>query len=280
MFVPRVCNTPFLKRLSRQFIRYGTARPLSQFVSGKNELIVRQLFDAESWTYTYLLGDPGTGQALLIDPVIGQADRDLQLIHRLGLKLRYAVNTHLHADHVTGSGLLKHRVADCCSVVSAESGAQADRHVQHEDTISAGAVKLEVRATPGHTNGCVTYVLHSHSLAFTGDALLIGGCGRTDFQEGNSGLLYDSVYCQIFSLPGHTVVLPAHDYKGLSSSTVDEEKTHNPRLTKSRAEFIKIMDNLNLDYPRFIDEALPANKACGVYNLPERFQTLFQPKTN
>jgi len=181
----------------------------------------------------------------------------------------------MHADHVTGSGLLKARVPGLRSVISAASGARADLLLQPGDRLTVGEIELETRATPGHTNGCVSYVLHSAGLVFTGDAVLIRGCGRTDFQEGDSATLYESVRREVFSLPEHYTLLPAHDYKGLTSSTVGEESRLNPRLSRSKQEFVKIMDDLKLDYPKRIDEALPANRACGLQELSSDHQKLF-----
>lgn len=232
-------------------------------------MIFRQLFDRESCTYTYLLADPDSKDAVLVDPVIDLAERDAKLISEMGLNLKYVMNTHMHADHITGSGLLKKLVPGCKSLISKESGADADIHVVHGELVKFGEQELEVRGTPGHTNGCVTYVSHKEKFALTGDALLIRGCGRTDFQEGSSDTLYDSVHSQILSLPEEFALYPAHDYKGLTVTSVGEEKQYNPRLTKSKEEFIKIMENLGLAYPKKIDVSLPANKVCGLYNLPD-----------
>jgi sulfur dioxygenase len=231
-------------------------------------MILRQLFDQDTWTYTYLLADEVSREAVIIDPVIEKVERDLKLISELGLKLIYTLDTHVHADHVTGSGTLRERTG-ALSVVSAVAKVKcADQNVQHGDRIRFGAYELEVRSTPGHTDGCVTYVLHreDETLAFTGDALFIRGCGRTDFQQGSSPDLYHSVHSQIFSLAPNTVIYPGHDYRGHSSSTVAEEKVHNPRLNVGigKDEFIEIMENLNLANPRLIDVAVPANQTCGV----------------
>jgi len=202
------------------------------------------------------------GDAVLVDPVVEQVDRDLKLVEDLGLKLKYVVNTHCHADHVTGSGLIKRKLPGVRSVIAKDSGAKADVHVAHGDRVEFGDAFLEVRATPGHTEGCLSYVCDN--MVFTGDALLVRGCGRTDFQGGSAETLYDSVHAQIFTLPDDTVVYPAHDYKGHRSSTVGEEKRLNPRLSKSKAEFVEIMGNLGLPYPKKIDEALPLNLVCGI----------------
>lgn len=232
------------------------------------QLIFRQLFDTVSSTYTYLLGDVGSRECILIDPVLEHAKRDFQLTKDLNMKLIYAVNTHMHADHVTGTGYLK-QLSGCKSVISKASGAQADIYIKEGDCIEFGSQKIHVLATPGHTNGCCTYYSPEQGIAFTGDTLLIRGCGRTDFQEGDPAILYDSVHQKIFTLPEDTKLYPAHDYKGMTVTTVDEEKRLNPRLTKSKQEFVKIMNNLNLPYPKQIDKAVPANRVCGLQDIPK-----------
>ncbi|UYV80660.1 ETHE1 [Cordylochernes scorpioides] len=171
------------------------------------------LFDPKSCTYTYLLADERSKHALLVDPVLEQVDRDAKLVMELGLELVLAANTHVHADHVTGTGLLKELFPNCKSVISEASEAKADIHLQPGEVLKVGEIELEVRPTPGHTNGCVTYVCHARKMAFTGDALLIRGCGRTDFQQGDSARLYESVHSQILSLPEDFLLYPAHDYK-------------------------------------------------------------------
>ena len=206
-----------------------------------------QLFDGPppegtgSSTFTYLLGDVKTRDAVIIDPVREHADRDLALVTSLGLNLTLAINTHCHADHVTGTSALKSRVGGLKSAISRASGAKADVYLDDGEEITYGSRALKVIATPGHTDGCVS--LHEASLGaiFTGDALLIGGCGRTDFQAGDAGRLYDSVHSRLFTLPPPTVVYPAHDYKGRVSSTIRAESSSNPRLTKTRGEFILLM---------------------------------------
>ncbi|CAM4826164.1 unnamed protein product [Rotaria magnacalcarata] len=233
------------------------------------QYLFRQLFENESSTYTYLLADLATKQALIIDPVVDTVERDAKLIQQLGLKLRYAVNTHVHADHITGSGELKKKFPDCKSVISNESGAKADIYMKDGELIQIGEtgktpVILECRATPGHTNGCMSFVWHKNTSVFTGDTLLIRGCGRTDFQQGSSDKLYTSIQTKIFTLPDDYRVYPAHDYTGQLYSSILEEKTHNSRLTKSRDEFIQIMANLKLSHPKQIDKALPANLMCGL----------------
>ncbi|XP_042025616.1 persulfide dioxygenase ETHE1 homolog, mitochondrial-like [Salvia splendens] len=240
-----------------------------------SKLLFRQLFEKESSTYTYLLADVSHPDkpALLVDPVDKTVDRDVSLVKELGLKLIYAINTHVHADHVTGTGLLKSKAPGVKSIISKASQAKADLFVEPGDKICFGDLFLEVRATPGHTQGCVTYVTGDGPdqpqprMAFTGDALLIRGCGRTDFQGGSSDQLYDSVHSQIFTLPEDTFVYPAHDYKGFSASTVGEEMQYNPRLTKDKETFKNIMANLNLSYPKMIDRAVPANMVCGLQDV-------------
>ncbi|XP_042629224.1 persulfide dioxygenase ETHE1, mitochondrial-like [Cyprinus carpio] len=229
--------------------------------------LFRQLFESESSTYTYLLADTDTGEAVLIDPVLETVDRDLQLITELGLTLKVALNTHCHADHITGSGLLKKKVFGLKSAISRHSGAAADLLLSEGDRIRFGKHSLTVRETPGHTDGCVTYVTEDERMAFTGDALLIRGCGRTDFQQGSAQRLYQSVHQKIFSLPGHCFVYPAHDYKGQSVSTVEEEKKFNPRLTKTLHEFVNIMNTLKLPKPQKIDISVPANLVCGLHDI-------------
>jgi sulfur dioxygenase len=243
-----------------------------------SKLLFRQLFEKDSSTYTYLLADISHPDrpALLIDPVDKTVNRDLSLIKDLELKLIYAVNTHVHADHVTGTGLIKSKVPSAKSVISKASGSKADLLIEPGDKIHFGNLFLEVRATPGHTLGCVTYVtgdgpdqLHP-KMAFTGDALLIRGCGRTDFQGGSSEQLYKSVHSQIFTLPKETLIYPAHDYRGFTVSTVGEEMLYNPRLTKDEETYKSIMQNLNLPYPKMIDIAVPSNMVCGLQGLTSK----------
>ncbi|KAK6168517.1 hypothetical protein SNE40_021031 [Patella caerulea] len=238
-------------------------------IGGEKDFIFKQLLDYKSYTYTYLLGDCLSREAVLIDPVIEMADRDIQVIKDLGLNLKYAVNTHVHADHITGSGVLKKRLKDCKSMIASVSQAKADIKLNEGDLIKFGGHELEVRSTPGHTDGCLSYVWHDKMVVFTGDAVLIRGCGRTDFQQGDAGRLYDSVHKKIFVLPKDYIIYPAHDYTGQTSSTVGEEIRYNSRLSKTRDEFIKIMKELNLPYPKQIDKALPANMVCGIFDEEE-----------
>ena len=228
-------------------------------------MIFRQLFDPESATYTYLLAHRESGEALLIDPVYEQVRRDSALLDELGLRLCYSLETHVHADHVTGAWMLKIRTGSQMAL-SAVSGAEgADRYLEHGDRVTFGDRYLEVRATPGHTSGCLTYVLDDRSSAFTGDCLLIRGCGRTDFQEGDAGEMYRSIHEQIFALPDACLVYPAHDYRGLTVTSVAEEKRYNPRFggDLSESDFAGFMKNLGLAHPKKIDIAVPANLKCG-----------------
>jgi glyoxylase-like metal-dependent hydrolase (beta-lactamase superfamily II)/rhodanese-related sulfurtransferase len=228
-------------------------------------MVFRQLFDPQSSTYTYLLGDSASRAAVLIDPVFEQVRRDAALIDELGLKLIATLETHVHADHVTGASLLKQR-AGCKIMVAKASGAVgADRYLVQDDVVSFGGRRLLVRATPGHTGGCLTYVLDDHSMAFTGDCLLIRGSGRTDFQEGDPGAMYRSVREQIFALPDACLLYPAHDYRGLTVTSVAEERRYNPRLGGDIAvgDFTGYMANLRLAHPKLLDVAVPANLRCG-----------------
>lgn len=235
-------------------------------------MLFRQLFDQESSTYTYLLADPRSRRAVIVDPVLEQIERDISLIRELELELVYALDTHVHADHVTASGLLKQRLG-AKSVLSERSGAVcADVLVKQGDHLAFGDFELEVRETPGHTNGCLSYVSHSSGRVFTGDALLIRGSGRTDFQQGNAETLYRSVTEQLFTLPDAMEVFPGHDYKGRASSSIAEEKRWNVRLGggKTQEEFAAIMRDLKLPHPRKMDVAVPANLYCGVRPEAER----------
>jgi glyoxylase-like metal-dependent hydrolase (beta-lactamase superfamily II)/rhodanese-related sulfurtransferase len=228
-------------------------------------MIFRQLFDPQSSTYTYLLADSATREAVLIDPVFEHARRDAALIEELGLKLLFTLETHVHADHVTGASLLKRRLGSKIAL-SKDGGADgADRTLADGDLVAFGMRTLEARATPGHTSGCMTYVLDSRAMAFTGDALLIRGCGRTDFQQGNARQLFRSVRERLFSLPDDCLVYPGHDYRGLAASSVGEEKKYNPRLAESigEADFVGYMTNLGLAHPKLMDVAVPANLRCG-----------------
>lgn len=229
-----------------------------------NDMIFHQLFEKETSTYTYLLADPQTREAIIIDPVIETVDRDVKLIEELGLKLTYIFDTHVHADHITASGELRKRTGAKVAVSSAYDLSCPDLHLEDGQELSFGSHTVKVMHTPGHTSGCITYKIGN--MVFSGDALLIRGCGRTDFQEGSSDKLFASVREKIFGLPDETIVYPGHDYKGFTKTTVGAEKKFNPRLNMnvSKAEFAQIMANLKLPYPKKIDEAVPANLQCGL----------------
>lgn len=228
-------------------------------------MIFRQLFDPQSSTYTYLLACPATREAVLIDPVFEHARRDAALIQELGFRLLWTLETHVHADHVTGAALLRRSLGSKVAL-SQDSGATgADRTLVDGEKIAFGKRFLEARATPGHTNGCMTFVLDDKSMAFTGDTLLIRGCGRTDFQQGDAHQLFRSVRDRIFTLPDACLLYPGHDYKGLTASSVGEEKRYNPRLAESIGEgdFVGYMTNLGLPHPKLMQVAVPANLKVG-----------------
>ncbi|WP_347988837.1 MBL fold metallo-hydrolase [Methylomonas sp. AM2-LC] len=227
-------------------------------------MIFRQLFDLETSTYTYLLGCERTRRACLIDSVASELATYVDLLNKLNLNLIFTFETHVHADHITAAGLLRQTLGSK-SVVHRDAGAKcADLLVTDQVLLQVGDLDIEVRHTPGHTNGCVSYVLSDR--VFTGDSLLIGGCGRTDFQQGDAGQLYDSITRQLFTLPADTLVYPGHDYNGNTVSTIKQEITKNPRIgnARKREDFIAIMQELKIAYPRFIDQALPANQCCGL----------------
>jgi glyoxylase-like metal-dependent hydrolase (beta-lactamase superfamily II)/rhodanese-related sulfurtransferase len=228
-------------------------------------VIFRQLFDPQSSTYSYLLGDGRTREAVLIDSVFEQARRDAALISELELKLVATLETHIHADHVTGSWLLKRQFGSAIALSAASGAKGGDRYLAHGDRVQFGARYLETRATPGHTHGCVTYVLDDESMAFTGDCLLIRGSGRTDFQQGDPRAMYRSVRSQILTLPPACLLYPAHDYRGLTVTSVAEERRFNPRLGGEigESDFVGYMNNLGLPHPKLIDIAVPANLRCG-----------------
>ena len=225
---------------------------------------IRQLFDPESSTFSYLVWDNSTREAALIDPVQSQVHRDIQLIRELRLILKYTLETHVHADHVTGSGVLRQKLNSIVVVHEDSQTKCADVQIKGGVFIPLGTKRINVINTPGHTNSDISYLVNG--AVFTGDSLLIRGCGRTDFQSGNASLLYQSVRQQLFTLPGDTLVYPGHDYQGRCCSTIAEEMAHNPRLglDKSLDDFVDIMSNLKLAPPKHIHEALPSNLRCGV----------------
>jgi sulfur dioxygenase len=226
-------------------------------------MLFRQLFEKETSTYTYLIADEKTKDAVLVDSVIETVERDLQLIKELGLTLRYALETHIHADHVTGAGKLR-QLTGCLGVVPENANVDcADRFMKDGEILKVGSVEIKAIFTPGHTDIDMSYLVNNQ-IILTGDALFIRGCGRTDFQSGNSGKLYDAITQRLFTLPDETIVYPGHDYRGQTVSTIGEEKHFNPRFVgRDRQNFIEFMTNLNLPNPQKIMEALPANQQCG-----------------
>lgn len=232
-------------------------------VDMRSDIIFHQLFESESSTYTYIIADKKTKEAAIIDPVLETVDRDLKLIEELGLRLMYVLDTHIHADHITGAGEIRKRT-QAKTAVSQEADVQCvDIPLEDGQELLLGDKKIKIIATPGHTNTCLTYSFEG--MIFTGDALLIRGCGRTDFQQGSSERLYDSVHEKLFKLSSDTIIYPGHDYRGQTSSTIGLEKQFNPRLgeTKTKDDFKKIMSELKLANPKKIHEAVPANLACG-----------------
>ena len=227
-------------------------------------MIFRQLFDSTSGTYTYLLASRHGGEALIIDPVLEKVDRYLQLVRELDLKLVKAVDTHLHADHVTGLGALRDRT-HCITVMGEQTHADVvSMRVTEGDRIDIEGLSLDVLYTPGHTDDSYSYLLNGR--VFTGDTLLIRGTGRTDFQNGNARTQYDFIFNKLLKLPNETLVYPAHDYKGDTVSTIGEEKLFNPRLkVKSVDEYVDLMNNLKLPNPKMMDVAVPANMHVGLH---------------
>lgn len=242
-------------------------------------MIFRQLLEPVSSTYTYLLGCPETGQAVLVDPVVNSMDRDLQVLQALGLRLAFTLDTHIHADHITAALELKKRTGSRIAAPAIDRLPCVDFGMEEGRPLQVGGVAIEGMHTPGHTDGHFAYVVGER--VFTGDALLIDGCGRTDFQNGDAAVLYHSVTQKLFALADETLVYPAHDYTGRHVSSIAQEKSRNPRLGggKSLAEFQQIMATLNLPYPKFIDYAVPGNRQCGTCpaDLPQELQKYCGP---
>ncbi len=226
-------------------------------------MIFRQLFDATSGTYTYLIASRRGGEALIIDPVLEKVDRYLQLVRELDLRLVKALDTHLHADHITGLGALRDRT-QCVTVMGEQTKADVvSIRVAEGDTVDVEGIALEALYTPGHTDDSYSFVMQDR--VFTGDTLLIRGTGRTDFQNGDPREQYDSIFNKLLRLPTDTLVYPAHDYKGDTVSTIGEEKACNPRLqVKSADEYVDLMNNLRLANPKMMDVAVPANMHVGL----------------
>jgi glyoxylase-like metal-dependent hydrolase (beta-lactamase superfamily II) len=226
-------------------------------------MIFRQLFDHESSTYTYLLAERKGGEALLIDPVKSHVDQYIQLINEMDLKLVMAVDTHIHADHVTGLGSLRQNTG-CSTAMGEMTKAECvSLHFGEGEKLSVDNLKLDILYTPGHTDDSYSFLLADR--VFTGDTLLIRGTGRTDFQNGDPAAQYDSLFEKLLKLPEQTLVYPAHDYQGMTVSTIQEEKRYNPRLqVPDRQTYVDLMNSLKLDNPRMMDIAVPANRNCGL----------------
>ncbi len=242
-------------------------------------MIFRQLFEPNSSTYTYLIACQETGIVAFIDPVLETVERDLDVLKKLGLQLTYTIDTHIHADHLTSATKLK-ALTRSQIVYPKEAGLPCqDLSVEEGKVFRLGNIELHPLFTPGHTDHHYAYLIDNgtQKMVFTGDALLIEACGRTDFQSGDAATLYQSIKKKLFNLPNETLVYPAHDYDGRFVSTIAQEKIRNPRLgnDKSKQEFIKIMNNLDLPYPRKIDFAVPGNEACGICppNVPEELRS-------
>lgn len=227
-------------------------------------MIFRQLFEPVSSTYTYLLGCSETGEAVLIDPVLPTWQRDLAAVTSLGLRLVMTIDTHIHADHLTSASILRREAGSRIAFPALDAVDCTDVAMEEGKPLQVGSVTLDPMHTPGHTDHHFSVVAGDR--VFTGDALLIDGCGRTDFQGGDSTALYDSVRRKLFGLAGDTLVYPAHDYQGRRVSSIEQEKLRNPRLRVERTleEFIELMAKLDLPYPKFIDYAVPGNRQCGV----------------
>lgn len=225
-------------------------------------MIFRQLFDPVSSTYTYLLAERTGGEALLIDPVRDNVEHYLQAIEELDLQLVMAIDTHVHADHITGLGLLRDSTG-CATALGEQTKAQCvSVRIKEDDILQADGLELRAIYTPGHTDDSYSFVMNDR--VFTGDTLLIRGTGRTDFQNGDPAAQYDSLFNKILRLPDHTRVYPAHDYNGKTVSSIGEEKQFNPRLqVKSKQEYVDLMNDMDIDPPRLLDVAVPANLSCG-----------------
>jgi sulfur dioxygenase len=230
-------------------------------------MLFRQLFEPNASAYTYLIGCTKTGEAALIDPVLETVDRDLKILEELGLSIRLTIETHIHADHVTGASTLRERTGCACAFPKEGEANGADLKVTDGARIAVGTLELIALHSPGHTDDHYCYLLEGNDgpRIFTGDALLIDGCGRTDFQNGDPLTLYRSVHDKLFSLPPDTLVYPGHDYQSRRVSTIGQEIERNPRLGsgKSCDEFVTIMAGLNLPRPKKIDVAVRANRECG-----------------
>jgi len=227
-------------------------------------MFIRQLFDRETSTYSYILADELTKEAAIIDPVKEQFERDALLIEQLGFELKYTLETHVHADHITSSGQMREKFSSKIALHENSGARCADMLLKDNDELTLGNYVIKAMYTPGHTDGDISYVVDGH--VFTGDALLVRDCGRTDFQAGSSNTLYNSIINKIFALDDATIIYPGHDYFGFTASTVKEEKQYNNRLGngKTEEEFVEIMANLDLSLPKKIKESVPGNMSCGL----------------
>lgn len=241
-------------------------------------MLFRQLQEPDSSTYTYLLSCETTGETVLIDPVLDTAERDLKLLDSLGLKLTYTLDTHIHADHLSAAHRLRSLSGSKIVYPAIDELPCADIGVSEGTVFQVGEIEIHPLFTPGHTDHHHAYLVNNgtQQMLFSGDALLIEACGRTDFQSGDAATLYHSIHNKFFNLPGETLVYPCHDYEGRCITTIAQEKQRNPRLgnNKSEAEFVAIMNGMDLPYPRKIDFAVPGNQLCGVCpdNVPEQYR--------
>lgn len=226
-------------------------------------MILRQLFERDTYTFTYLLADEESREAVIIDPVYEMAGRDLALIEELGLKLLYCLDTHCHADHVTSAWVLRQKTGCKYGLAKANKAQYVDLELEDGHTVAFGKHEVKVLATPGHTNGCLSFAVGD--MLFTGDCLFVRGCGRSDFQSGDPAQLYRSITEKLFTFPDHTTVYPGHDYNGRQSTTIGEERKYNSRIggNANETDFVEYMENLNLPHPARIAEALPANLKSG-----------------
>ncbi len=242
-------------------------------------MIFRQLFEPSSSTYTYVLACQDTGKVALIDPVLETVERDLLELRQLDMKLSYTIDTHIHADHLTSATKMKAITDSKIAYPKQANLPCSDIEIEEGRIFRIGNIELIPLFTPGHTDHHYAYLIDNgvHKMVFTGDALLIDACGRTDFQSGDAGTLYDSIHKNLFNLPDETLVYPAHDYEGRYISSIGQEKARNPRLgnNKPKQEFVEIMQNLDLPYPKKIDFAVPGNEACGICppNTPEELRS-------
>ncbi len=233
-------------------------------------MFIRQLFDADTSTYTYLIADIGSNAAVLIDPVLGHEVRDMRVVRELGMTLTWVIETHIHADHITAASVLRDNTGCKVAVPAVNAAESADRKMEQGDTITFGSRHLTALQTPGHTEGSMSYVTDDASAVFTGDTLLVRSCGRTDFQGGSASSLYRSVHSRLYTLPSACTVYPGHDYVGQTASTIGEEKLYNRRIAEhiDEAKFIQTMADLKLAPPRQLDIAVPANKRLGTMTHP------------